>query len=116
MRASNSESPGFSREYRSFNCLRKSSLLRCCSAVVPEGDFRCRIGVSPWRNCVPWKVAGRNPALQFFGPPMGSLSSSKTTKDGRLRFADPSPYVVHAPMAGRPARMEPVFIWQTEPT
>ncbi len=115
MRASRSVSPGFSREKRSFSRRRKSSLLRCSSPVTPAGDFRCKIGVSPWRNCVPWYVAGRNPEFQFLAPPMGSLSSRSTTKDGRLRLAEPSPYVVQAPMAGRPARIEPVFIWQTEP-
>src|SRR5215469_5741955 len=38
------------------------------------------------------------------------------TNAGRSWFAAPSPYVTHAPMEGRPARIEPVFIWQTEPT
>ena len=40
----------------------------------------------------------------------------RITNEGRLLFAVPSPYVTHAPIDGRPARIEPVFIWQTEPT
>ena len=43
-------------------------------------------------------------------------SSLRITKVGKLRLAEPSPYVTHAPIAGLPARIEPVFIWQTEPT
>src|SRR5437016_5156208 len=74
------------------------------------------MGLAPGRNCVPWYVAGRKPLDQFLIPPTGSRSSSITTKEGRSRFADPRPYCTHEPSEGRPARMEPVFIWQTEPT
>src|SRR5215472_8085535 len=38
------------------------------------------------------------------------------TKVGRFRLAEPKPYVTHEPIEGRPARIDPVFIWQTEPT
>src|SRR6266404_4622416 len=38
------------------------------------------------------------------------------TNVGRFSFAVPRPYVVHAPIAGRPARISPVFICETEPT
>src|SRR5688572_20465171 len=57
-----------------------------------------------------------NPELQFFGPPIGSRSSSRITKPGRVAFGVPRPYCTHEPSDGRPARMEPVFIWQTDPT
>ena len=36
--------------------------------------------------------------------------------DGRSRFTEPSPYTIHEPSEGRPARMEPVFISHTDPT
>src|SRR5207253_9650284 len=45
-----------------------------------------------------------------------SPASVRITKEGRFWFAVPSPYVNHAPIDGRPARIDPVFIWQTEPT
>ena len=61
-------------------------------------------------------MAGRKPLLQFFGPPTGSAPSAMTTKLGRLSLTEPKPYVVHAPIDGRPPRIEPVFIWHTEPT
>src|SRR3954447_11161286 len=38
------------------------------------------------------------------------------TNVGRLLFALPSPYVTHDPIDGRPARIDPVFIWHTDPT
>src|SRR5689334_13744227 len=36
-----------------------------------------------------------------------------TTNAGKSSFTEPSPYVTHAPSDGRPARIAPVFIWQT---
>src|SRR5436305_14075389 len=56
------------------------------------------------------------PAPQLRGPLIGVAAVSvRTTKAGRFWFSVPSPYVTHAPSDGRPARTEPVFIWQTPP-
>src|SRR5260221_9424351 len=57
-----------------------------------------------------------NPAPQFRGPLNGCAAESViTTNAGRFVFSVPKPYVVHAPSEGRPARIEPVFIWHTPP-
>src|SRR5579862_3293103 len=56
------------------------------------------------------------PDDQFFGPPIGSRSSSSTTKPGWFWLTVPIPYSTQAPSDGRPARIAPVFIWHTEPT
>src|SRR5438094_5908010 len=56
------------------------------------------------------------PVPQLRGPPAGSPASLITTKPGRFWFCDPRPYSAQEPRLGRPARIEPVFIWQTEPT
>src|SRR3954470_21871810 len=54
-----------------------------------------------------------NPAPQLRGPLTGlEFESEKTTNAGRFWFSVPSPYVAHAPSDGRPARIDPVFIWQ----
>src|SRR5881394_3479171 len=56
------------------------------------------------------------PAPQLRGPLNGCAGLSvMTTKAGRFWLSVPRPYVVHAPSDGRPARTEPVFIWQTPP-
>src|SRR5205085_10847347 len=81
-----------------------------------RGVARSKIVVLPGLNAVPWKLAGKNPEVHCFGPPKGSFPSVITTYAGRFSLAAPSPYVVHEPSDGRPAKMSPVFIWQTEPT
>src|SRR5437660_657892 len=83
---------------------------------MAAGGARSRIGAPSRRKSVPWYTAGKNPELQFLPPPTTSPASVRMTKVGRLLFAVPSPYVTHAPMDGRPARIEPVFIWHTDPT
>src|SRR6185437_16033490 len=77
---------------------------------------RWRIGAPSLRKGVPWKVAGSQALPQFLGPPTGSPASFITTNAGRSWFSVPRPYVTQAPRLGRPARMLPVFIWQTLPT
>src|SRR5690242_11666692 len=57
-----------------------------------------------------------NAVPQLRAPPLGSLPSLRTTKPGKLRFSLPRPQSTHEPRLGRPARIEPVFIWQTPPT
>src|SRR3954465_5794410 len=59
-----------------------------------------------------------NPAPQLRGPPATTPPglSSSTTYAGRSWFSVPGPEVPQPPSEGRPARIEPVFIWQTPPT
>src|SRR5262249_47491335 len=65
-----------------------------------------------WRR-TPWYRAGMNPAPQLRGPlTTVPLVSCMTTNAGRSWFSVPRPYVTHDPSDGRPARMDPVFIWQ----
>src|SRR5438477_2386243 len=55
-----------------------------------------------------------NPAPQLRGPLVTVAGlSCKTMKAGRFWFSVPSPYDTQLPSDGRPARIEPVFIWQT---
>ena len=58
------------------------------------------------------------PAPQFRGPPatLARGASFITTKPGRLAFSLPKPKVTQLPSEGRPASVEPVFIWHTPPT
>ena len=56
------------------------------------------------------------PVPQLRAPPTGSPASLITTNPGRFWSSLPRPYSTHEPRLGRPARIEPVFIWQTEPT
>src|SRR6185436_15608619 len=60
--------------------------------------------------------AGMKPAPQLRGPftTVAGLSC-RTTKAGRFAFSVPRPYVTHEPSEGRPARVDPVFIWHTPP-
>src|SRR5215470_2399925 len=51
------------------------------------------------------------PLLQFLAPLIGPpVLSSITTKPGRFRSTEPSPYVAHEPRHGAPLRMRPLFI------
>ena len=64
--------------------------LRCCSSFTPTGCFKSKIGVSPVRNSVPWKSAGRNPECSSATPPRISRSSERTMKVGRFCGARPT--------------------------
>src|SRR6185503_2284266 len=57
-----------------------------------------------------------NPAPQLRGPftTVEGLSW-RTTNAGRLAFSVPRPYETQEPSDGRPASVDPVFIWQTPP-
>src|SRR5262245_65234176 len=53
------------------------------------------------------------PEPQLRGPfTTVALLSCITTNAGRFWFSVPRPKDTHAPSEGRPARIEPVFIWQ----
>ncbi len=62
---------------------------------------------------VPWKTAGRKPAVQLLALPLGnprSFGSLITINAGRSALAEPRPYVIHEPTLGFPMRVTPVFI------
>ena len=59
----------------------------------------------------PCNAVGRNEDDQFREAPTG-VPGQSTTKPGRLRFSEPSPYTIHEPRDGRepPRKACPVFI------
>src|SRR2546423_1198150 len=65
IRAASSLSSPRVRRCSAFSALRRSSLPRCRAEWMSSGGARCRIGLGPLRNCVPWYVAGMKPVLQL---------------------------------------------------
>src|SRR5258708_3340919 len=116
MRASNSVSSCLFASKCSLRLFSRSNRLRCCLSPMLSGGARLSMGTPVLRSSVPWKLAGKKPALQFFAPPMTSPGSVKHTKVGRFSLGEPSAVFPQESMEGRPARIEAVFIWHIDPT
>src|SRR5215471_13233462 len=102
----------------SFSFFKKATF-RCCTAsltaeLVTFGITLAASNGSPaihsFLTYVPWCIAGRNPALQSGLPMVIGWDGHNTTYPGRFWFSNPSPYVIQAPIEGRPMMLDPVFI------
>jgi len=86
----------------------------CWSRDTPAGLLRYSTGSPRPRKATPWNRLGKNPddhcraAMGWFCPPRPRDVS--TTKPGRSSASLPKPYTAQAPIAGRPAICEPVFM------
>ncbi len=115
MRASRRESFGRVSACVRFTFPNNSSASRSASGVTNfsfgEGARSGIGGLPPALRMVPACATGRKPApklpFALYGSPRASGS---TTNVGRLSVSRPRPYESHAPMHGKPGRMNPVFI------